>query len=576
MGRFDPRRFAALSLVLVGCVYLGSLATLDLRSFWVGDNAVKFLQVEALLASDDCDFSLPWRGRDFDPEYRYNPLPAPFSRVLGGKLYPTFPPAFAAVSSLPYRWFGAAGLYLLPFLCSLLMLGGVAGLAGETAPATAVRHAAVLIAGLCTPVWFYAVEFWEHALALCAALWAIRCCWRFVRRGADRDLVSAGLLLAVATWFREESLLLAAVVILFALPEIPRGRPRACALFAAALAAGFLPLLLFQQWALGRPFGIHVENVLPSVSSHLASRVQVFYRLFLAAGPGVGLSLLVSGPLLLCFLWRPRFSPAAFRVALPLAGVAAALAAVATWTSMASLPGRVAQLMSSNSLFPAAPVLALALLRCRESPGEESNRRCLDWLHRIALGFALLLALASPEIASTGIHWGNRHLLVLYPLLAVLAAANLSVWRRSGATGGSWLAAPLVLAVALGFAAQVDSIRLMRTKKEFSAQLRQALARHPEPVIVTDVWWAPQELHSEFYLRPIFFVQSGRQWAELASRLRARGIERTLLVTRAAAGAPLAGAETVDDRGLGYYALTLRGVSLTATAGSAPGSDSPR
>jgi hypothetical protein len=209
--------------------------------------------------------------------------------------------------------------------------------------------------------------------------------------------------------------------------------------------------------------------------------------------------------------------------------------------------------------------VALALLRCRESAEEDSSRRCLDWLHKVALGFAVLFALTAPEIASTGIHWGNRHLLVIYPLLAVLAAANLRTWRRSGATSGRWLAAPLALAVALSFAMQVDSIRLMRTKKQFSAQLRRELARHAEPVIVTDVWWAPQELFAEFYRRPIFFVQSGGQMADLAARLRARGVERALLVTAARSEAPLPGAVVIDDRGLGYYALAFRGAALSPT-----------
>jgi hypothetical protein len=562
------RRSVFCSLALVASVYLLTLGGMARSEFWIGDNAVKFLQVEALLASDHSDFSLPWPGRELDPDYRYNPLPAPFSRVQHGKLYPTFPPAFAAVSTLPYRWFGAAGLYLLPLLCSVLMLGGVAALAGETAPGTAIRHAAVLIAGLCTPVWFYAVEFWEHALALCGAIWATWFCWRFLSRGRGRDLASAGLLLAVATWFREESLLLAAVVMLFVLLEMPRGKPRALALFAASLAGGLVPLLIFQQWALGRALGIHVQNVLPSISSHLASRVDVFYRSFLAAGPRVGLSLLVSGPFLLCFLWRPRLSPAAFRVALPLAGLAVAAAAVVTRYSAASLPGRIAQLMSSNSLFPAAPVLALALMRCRESSEEVPSCRYLDWLHKIALGFALLFAMTAPEISSTGIHWGNRHLLVLYPLLAVLAAANLRAWLRSGAMGGSWLAAPLVLAVAISFAAQVDSIQLMRTKKEFSVQLRRELARHPERVIVTDVWWAPQELFSTFYDRPIFFVQTPVQMDDLAARLRRGGFDRLLFVSSAARRLPYPGVTTVSDGGLGYFSLSFLGLALPP-AGSA-------
>src|SRR5262245_14428550 len=97
-----PLLLRAASVLLVALVLLATVAPLGKRAFWVIDNAAKFLQLEALVASGYRDSSIPWPGRDLDPEYRMNPMPPPFGVVEGGRLHSFYPPAFAAISSLPW------------------------------------------------------------------------------------------------------------------------------------------------------------------------------------------------------------------------------------------------------------------------------------------------------------------------------------------------------------------------------------------------------------------------------------------------------------------------------------------
>jgi len=65
---------------------------------------------------------VPWPGREFDPALSFRPLGDPFGRVIDGRLFVSFPIAFALVTSVPYRVFGVGGLTLLPFLAGLLLI----------------------------------------------------------------------------------------------------------------------------------------------------------------------------------------------------------------------------------------------------------------------------------------------------------------------------------------------------------------------------------------------------------------------------------------------------------------------
>jgi hypothetical protein len=156
-------------IAAVALVYLATLALLPPGGLWIVDNGSKRIQTEALLANGFRDFSLPWPGRELDPDFAFNPLPSVFSVVRDGRLYSLYSPVFPALSALPFRAFGDAGLSLLPLLASLALLGFVGRIADLAELPPPGRALSILVAGLATPVWFYAVVFWEHAVvaALC-------------------------------------------------------------------------------------------------------------------------------------------------------------------------------------------------------------------------------------------------------------------------------------------------------------------------------------------------------------------------------------------------------------------------
>ena len=107
------------------------------------------------------------------------------------------------------------------------------------------------------------------------------------------------------------------------------------------------------------------------------------------------------------------------------------------------------------------------------------------------------------------------------------------------------------LAVLLSLLPQLYSIHLLDTKRRFTEHVNRELAARPEPVIATDIWWAPHELYSTFFEKPIFFVRTPEQLEVLKGRLRDAGYEAFLFVSQDL------DQPTIGDRGLGFFALTL-------------------
>ena len=558
-----PGLLPAASVLLVALVLLATVATLEKRAFWVVDNASKFLQVEAILASGYRDTSIAWPGREIDPEYRWSPLPHGFGVVRGDRLYSVFPPAFAVLSSLPYRLLGMPGLYLLPFAAGVALLAGVAAAARALGADARGQAAAVLLAGLCTPIWFYSAVFWEHVPAACLALWGTEGVLRFLRDGGRRHLVRGCVLAALATYLRDELHLFGAVLVAVAAALGPRPRRRTAATGLLALGAALLPLWVVQSATLGHPLGIHLERQLAAeLGTHLRERAAAFHLLFLASSPDRAASLLAMGPFALALVLAPRLSGRAATWGPPALAGFAALACGASLAGYAGAEGPIRWMNASNGLLATVPALAFAGFRFADPREAPLDPRGTGALRGVALGYAVLYALAAPLAASSGVHWGNRFLLVLYPLLALLAGPNLARWLERHARGRPIATGAAALAVATSLGAQAYGVRLLHAKQSFSARLAQEVAGHPGAPIATGIFWLPQELFAELHARPVFFVPTQEDLRELRERLRRAGYRELLFATPY--GTANAGTLTarVEDPELRFYGIDLVRVEL--------------
>jgi len=562
------RRFRSSGpIVAVALVYAATLAMLPSGGLWIIDNGNKRIQIEALLASGFRDFSLPWPGRDLDPELAFNPLPNAFSVVRDGRLYSVFSPVFPALSALPFRVFGDAGLCLLPLLASLALLAFVGRIAELAELSARGRALAILVAGLATPLWFYAVVFWEHAVAASLCVGSVALAFEFLMRGSKRRLFLSGLAIALAAGLRDPLLLFAALLGALVFFAMPQERLRTGGIFGAGLAAGLLPLALFQWLALGDPLGFHLTHgFAPRTGQevgfgfHLRTRPAVLHHLFLAAGGGVALSALLTAPFALLLLARPQLPSRLYR-AVALAAAAWALAgAIVLAASYATAASPIERLLRSNGFFAAAPLLVVGLLRHRSPEAPPARARVVGWLSSLVAGYALLYFALTPLRNTTGIHWGNRYLLELYPLLAVPCVVGLlELWRGSAAARGA-----AALLVAASVALQIFSIDLLRRKLVFGERLEQAVRESPESVVLTDQWWVPQTLAHAFFDKSIFVVSGREQTRILLERLARRDAGAFLFITSDAGRPPDPRARVIEDEGLGFFSLRLERHSLPA------------
>lgn len=556
-------RAAAAAVLLTASCYVASLLWLPDGGHWIVDNGNKLIQVEALLASGHRDYSIPWPGQIYDPDFEQNPLPNFFSVVHEGRLYSIFSPAFPALAAVWQAGLGPAGRALLPLaagvalLLGLLYLARAAGLRQETGPT------AVLVAGLCTPVWFYSLVFWEHIVAACLAVWAVAGWLGFLETRRTRGLVLSGLACAGAVWFRDQLLLLAAVMGLLVLAEARDTRWRAALHFGAGLAAGLAPLALFQWLTLGDPIGFHLAHgfqtgpagsLAERFAVHVGDRLGVLHQLFFAWAGDHGFSMLLSLPLFLLLLLRPALPSGVFGASVIVVSLWALAGAMVSGIGMAQAESPIDWLLRSNGFWSAAPLLALGLTRCRDLEDDSPQWRGRRRLGQLVAVYSVLYVLLSPFRNVAGIHWGNRYLLELYPLLSVLCAANLvDAWRLLPRPQ----LAPLALLVAASFALQLQALELLARKRSFTQRLALAVRERPEEVVISDVWWLPQTLASEFFTRKIFYVENDEQFQRLTQKLSNGGERSFLFVTSARDRSIEPGASVVDDEGLEFFSQQL-------------------
>ena len=548
-----------LSLLIVAAVYLITLSLVEKDGVWVADNGNKLIQVQGILRSGYRDYSMDLSGSEVDPGLLYAPVRPPFGIIKEYKLYSIFSPVFALVSTLPYAAFGYPGLYIIPCLSTFIMLLGLLRILTVLEAAPRSRVYAVLITALCTPIWFYSVEFWEHSAAVCLGIWSVFFCLKFVRGGLLRDVVRAAVLAALAAYFRDEfyvfCVLLAAVMVRYARNR----RCRTGLVFGITLILSLLPLWIFQWRALGAPFGFHLETHIMSsegILRHLRERPRVFYNLFAAASERIWLSMLLTAPYFLLFISRRRLSGNAFKNAVPVLSAVALLSSFFVFRCYFHSETRVRCMALTNSLFPTAPILILALVRREDKAASEGTGRMRQMLHTIALGYALLYGLTAPLMGSWGIHWGNRLLLLLYPLLAALSAINLDAWRKAAGSLLNWRTLPVAALILVSLGAQIYSIDMLERKKRFNHEINLQAAGRPGRPIITDSWWVGQELHTQFYERMVFRVRSADEYQRLMGDLAAAGHDIVLFVTPSASiltdRAPIA---EVADYGLNFWYL---------------------
>jgi len=371
---------------------------------------------------------------------------------------PLFPLATA-----PLLWmFGLRGAYALPFIAYAAVLVGCGLLSRRLgiAPPTL----AIVAVALCSPLVFYALEYWEHVPAMAAGAWAL------LLLISARGWLSAfwgGVLLAITIQLRPEAVWFSATALAVTAATAGRTRPAVAAL---GLAAGMIPITAYNLRHFGTLGGLHVSANLAALGAGWVASRLTFARTWLGpADSGVAQAAL----LLLCF------------------GLLRVEARAARWSAYAGVTllsvAALTRALPRQSLWGTAPFLATAFL-----PDGQAAPRTRGLLLLMAAGIVIGVLATAPN--DGGAQWGPRYLLLAAMPLALLAAdGTRAAWTRRGIDG--WAGR---LAVVAAFGAAVATTRAgyrdLRSSKRDYAQLAFAIqdATKDVPYLVSNVWWVDQ------------------------------------------------------------------------------------
>ncbi len=546
LRRYGPLAAAALVVLLVD---IAAVTTLPRGVFLTPDEGGKYLEMHSLRWTDaGLEYELPYGGRDLDPEHRFYPgvaphtFPYPVATSDGAILFHW--PIWFPLLSLPfYALFGVLGIQVLPLVCGLA-IAVISGLMVERLRA-GLGPVTVLVVGLATPIFFYSISFWEHTLA---ALLGIVGVAAYAIRGTGSSLVAALLLVGAAMLFRIEMMVLGfAFIPAGALRLFPLRRRLGVArdgagagtpswlllgsgiavVVAAASAAAFVLMSLPARWARfldGIPERVlEASAKLPFLSRGMAALLVNTRR---EEGPDLPIEYLWVGfaavvlALVAPFLVKKRLISASLLIGL--AGTfALSLAVFLSDERYRSMHGLI-------TVSPFAILAPGALVSAWREEDPVLLRWSLVSLSYLTLGLAALFIIyvRAPGELYTGLEWGQRYLLALYPLLCaagIIALADYWKTIRPRPLG----AAIVVLATALvlmGVNFQTRGYQMLGANLHTFAAWDRAL-RTDGPVL-TDIWWMPTALADLFATHDMHRIGPRNHVGEWATEATARGVRR--------------------------------------------------
>ncbi|MEI8307464.1 MAG: hypothetical protein WCF99_10410 [Chloroflexales bacterium] len=495
----------------VGLLYVALLAwAVPVNGLWSGDQGAKFVQVVSLIQHRFQSGAITNPSVALDPEGRFSALPALFTWPQGGSYYSIFSYPHAALSAPWFFLFGYAGLYVVPVAATL----GTLTLAAALGARLGLRPLWVipLILGVTTPVGFYALIFWEHALATGLTTGALLCAALALdpSRHVSRYALLAGLLAGLAWWFRSECLWLGPAL-LMGLAWAGVGR-RALVWVTVGILVGLLPMAIFNLLIFGLPLGpqVAVNFTAPSAAtpSELLTRRSGIATVMLLDGPGAGLWSVAAATLALVSAWTGRW-----RLWL--------LAGAALLSSVYLLGPGVEKL--HTGLVTACPLALLALATCRR---ESLARPRIRLLLGAAAVFIIGVLLTAPN--DGGSQWGPRYLLPVLPALVIAGLATIGDGERHPRMAQG---AVITLLFGAGLIAQAQGVGILRDSTTTSLRLVQVVNAQPAQPILTDIWYAPQLLAPIYFERTVLLLPTFNDLPAFSAAMQTRGVTRFSYLT---------------------------------------------
>lgn len=520
----------ALAIFVVAIIlsYIG-LIWMPLNSFFVGDEGVKFIEIENLAEKGLDGIVLPYPGVGLDPDYEAYPLIPPYAIRIGEKIYSQWPLLYPLLVSLLYRLLGFHGLYLISIvstlasLVALIFIGRNLGIKDK-----ATNLLLVLFA---TPMFIYGVLLWEHAFALSLILISLVLYMSGIKNAKPWMLILSGICMGLAVWTRNESILfLLAAVIAYRHIRKPRDRIIALTMWMLSAGAVLAIMLITQKLTVGEFLGLDLSQFTkPGVATEITafkssmfalilykiklSAVLTFYRF--GQEPWILIGCLWI--LFIFALWKDsRWW------AWPALLVSSSVILVVSIWALINDPMR-----AGFFLNPVAVVFGLCAYK---RTGE--NQEWWRFLTEAATIFAVLGILFAP--ATGGVQWGVRFIL---PATVILVFLGISVFNAGGNPTSMpgpiyrLLKSCFIIAVLMSVIWQASGLLTVRNDRMRDADLLLKLAGEPGNIIITDTFWLPQEMAAIFTIRDFYYVKNVRSYEHLVRAMAKQGIDSYVFVS---------------------------------------------
>ena len=486
---------------LVAGITLAMLAhDLPHNAFFVGDPGVK------VIASRNA-ISHPRRPLEIDLptiDGKQVAFVDPFFRIHRDHAHAATPELFPLVSAPFFAILGLGGAFVLPAVGFLLTASAIVALRTSFQP-SASRLISTAAALSSTPLLFYGLEFWEHAVAVGVAGWATAL---FVMRRGTGSLFACGLLFGITILLRPEGAWYVVAVLGSSYVLERRPRVRQIAVVACGITAACLPLITYNIFHLGQVTGIHVASNMPALRSHWLSARTEIGRLWFDPG-WISLRLVCIGAtsaaaLIVVSSWNHLLPMVTVALSIVIGG-----AAIGRWLPV-------------NCLWAAAPTWLIAFAL----PMTRSNSR--QYLVFVSIGYSVAILLTTPH--DGGGQWGPRFLLFAsIPVGVLLAEAwedMVFEWR--------WIGSIVVTVLVLfGLLVERNAYKELQSAKRVYAALVDAIAQETATgdYILTDLWWLDQVSASLYPTRTFLFTPTLEQF-EAALRSFEQARVKSLLVAQ--------------------------------------------
>ncbi len=511
-------RSPTLAFACVVLVYVAlSFFVFPQDAFFSSDEGLKFIQVQNFVRKGWRDVTLDYPGRELDPDLRYVPINNPPTLIREGRLYAVYPIFFPLLATPIYRLLGYAGLYVIPLasgLLTLIITYRIARLTGGDGLSS------ILVLGLCSPIIFYSLVFWDHTLGTLLATLAVLLVVSSLEQPRWLPLVLGGVAIGLGIWVRSE-LYVMVIAMPIALLPVGTGRLRRLVWLGLGILVSLVPLWLFQLVVYGDFVGPHVGH-LAWLSEELPAttdRVAIVYHTLLEGNSSPAMS----------FLYIMAFAASALLITMPSIRTRRLPIIIAFATLIfATIPNILEACRGRplGGLITTAPFLVFSFAILLDS----SVRRHNVCLLALSVGYIALVSLLTP--VDPGLQWGARFLLPILPPLAVLATNNFrALSTLEGRSTSRLLAACFVCMVALSFLVQLSGLRTLHIIKSADQQLIRDTAQLEPAHVLSDEWGYAEYVAPLFYEKQFFFVRDQTEYKELTQNLLEKGIDTFAVAT---------------------------------------------